>query len=72
MLPQMSKRTHYSEAEAARELNLSVEELRRLLLAHVVEKEGDLQHSRKAVFHSSDLLLLKLLSGQPTVPTTLD
>ncbi len=71
MVPQNSNNTHYSEAEAARELSLSVEEFRRLILEHVVEKEGDMRHSRKTVFHPSDLLLLRLLSGRTAVPTTL-
>ncbi len=71
MVPRTSNNTHYSEAEAARELNLSVEEFRRLILEHVVEKEDDLRHSRKAVYHPSDLLLLRLLSGRANAPITL-
>jgi hypothetical protein len=71
MVRRKTKNTHYSEAEAAQELDLSVEEFRRLILEHVVETEGDLQHSRKAVYHPSDLLVLRLLSGRAAVPTVL-
>jgi hypothetical protein len=70
IVPRRSNNTRFSEAEAAQELKLSVEEFRRLILEYVVETEGDIQHSPTAVFHSSDLLVLRLLSGRATVPTT--
>jgi len=62
--------THYSETEAAKELGLTVDEFRDLIRDHIVDKEDELRNTRRAIFHPSDLLVLRLLSGRPTASTT--
>jgi hypothetical protein len=56
-------KSHYSEQEAARELGLSIEQLRTLIRSHIVETEEDLNNVSVASFHPSDLLVLKILSS---------
>ncbi|HTS50786.1 MAG TPA: hypothetical protein VMH05_22730 [Bryobacteraceae bacterium] len=66
-----SSKTQYSEQEAAKELGVTVEELRALIRSHIAESDEDLNNVAVASFHPSDLLILKLLSGvkaSPTVP----
>ncbi len=63
MLSQRIGKLYYSEREAALELGISVDQLRLLLLNHIVERQEDLEHVRKAAFQASDLLILKHLSG---------
>lgn len=63
MVSRRISKLYYSEKEAARELGISVEQLRLLLLNHIVERQEDLEHVRKASFQASDLLILKHLSG---------
>ena len=55
-----SNKTQYSEAEAARELGLSIEQLRSLIRSHIAESDADLTNVPATSFHPSDLLLLKL------------
>jgi hypothetical protein len=55
-------KSQYSEQEAARELGLSIEQLRTLIRSHIVETEEDLNNVSVASFHPSDLLVLKILS----------
>ncbi len=64
-------KTQYSEAEAAQELGMTVEQLRVLIRNHVAQSDEDLTHIAMASFHPSDLLVLKLLAGQssPQSPT---
>ena len=57
-------KTQYSEAEAAQELGMTVEQLRVLIRNHVAQSDEDLTHIAMASFHPSDLLVLKLLAGQ--------
>ena len=57
-------KTQYSEAEAAQELGLTVEQLRVLIRSHIAQSDEDLHHIAMASFHPSDLLVLKLLTGQ--------
>jgi len=64
-----SHETHYSEAEAAKALGVTVEDLRSLILDHIVERAEDLENVPKASFHPSDLLVLKLLSGLASAPS---
>ena len=66
MTPDKPRKTHYSETEAAKALGISVEELRTLLLDHIVDDEEDLRNVPKANFHPSDLLVLRLLSESRT------
>lgn len=59
----------YSESEAARELGLSVDQLRTLIRCHIADTDEDLNNIAVASFHPSDLLVLKLLSGLNGNPT---
>ena len=56
--------TQYSEVEAARELGVTVEQLRTLIRSHIAQTDEDLNHIAVASFHPSDLLVLKLLARQ--------
>lgn len=70
LLATKSTKTQYSVQEAAKELGVSVEELRTLIRSHIAESEEDLNNVSVTSFHPSDLLVLKLLSGQKGTPTT--
>ena len=63
-IPSKQNKTQYSEAEAAQELGLTVEQLRVLIRNHIAQSDEDLHHIAMASFHPSDLLILKLLAGQ--------
>jgi hypothetical protein len=63
-LPSTQNKTQYSEAEAAQELGLTVEQLRVLIRNHIAQSDEDLHHIAMASFHPSDLLVLKILAGQ--------
>jgi hypothetical protein len=67
-----SSKTQYSEQEAAKELGVTVEELRALIRSHIAETDEDLNNVSVASFHPSDLLILKLLSGVKGSPTAPD
>jgi hypothetical protein len=56
--------THYSEVEAARELGVTVDQLRSLIRSHIAQSDEDLNHIAVATFHPSDLLVLKILAGR--------
>ena len=66
VLPTKQTKTHYSEAEAAQELGVTVEQLRVLIRNHIAKTDEDLAHIAVATFHPSDLLVLKILAGQST------
>ena len=59
-----TKKSHYSEAEAAKALGISIEQLRALILNHIVDSAEDVQNVPRASFHPSDLLVLRLLAGR--------
>ena len=63
-------KTQYSEQDAAKELGVTVEELRSLIRSHIAETDEDLNNVSVTSFHPSDLLILKLLSGLKGTPTT--
>ena len=63
MLAQKTTKSHYSEAEAADALGITVDQLRALIKNYVVVAEEDLSNVPNATFQSSDLLLLRILSG---------
>jgi len=63
-IPTKQTKTHYSEAEAAEELGVTVEQLRVLIRNHIAKSDEDLAHIAVATFHPSDLLVLKILAGQ--------
>jgi hypothetical protein len=56
-------KTQYSESEAAKELGVTVEQLRTLIRSHIAESDDDLHNVAATSFHPSDLLLLKLLAA---------
>lgn len=64
---------HYSETEAATQLGVSLDELRRLVRQHVVESEEEMDNLRLIGIQPADLILLRLLiatkSAQPTAST---
>jgi hypothetical protein len=68
LLVNKSPKPQYSESEAAKELGLSVEELRTLIRSHIAETDEDLNNVSVTSFHPSDLLVLKLLrtTASPT------
>jgi hypothetical protein len=59
-----TNQTQYSEVEAARELGVTVDQLRTLIRSHIAQTDEDLNHIAVASFHPSDLLVLKILAGQ--------
>jgi hypothetical protein len=65
-LSSKQNKTQYSEAEAAQELGVTVEQLRVLIRSHIAQTDEDLNHIAIATFHPSDLLVLRILAGQST------
>jgi len=59
-------KSQYSETEAAEELGISVEQLRTMIRSHVIDREEDLSNVSATAFQPSDLLVLRLLSGNRT------
>ena len=57
-------KAHYSEAEAAEQLGISVLQLRTMIRSHVVDKDEDLNNVPATTFQPSDLLILRLLTGR--------
>jgi hypothetical protein len=66
MISATPHKTHYSELEVANALGVSIDELRRLIRHHIVRGEDELPSLSQASFQPSDLLLLRILAGQPT------
>lgn len=64
MTASKTTKTQYTETEAAEELSITVERLRTLIRNHIVEREEDLSNVPLTAFQPSDLLLLRILSGQ--------
>jgi hypothetical protein len=64
--------TQYSEVEAARELGVTVDQLRTLIRSHIAQTDEDLNHIAVASFHPSDLLVLKILAGQKGTLASVD
>jgi hypothetical protein len=60
--PAKAAKAQYSETEAAQLLGISVEELRTLVKAHIVNEEEP-GNGAVTVFQSSDLLVLRILAG---------
>jgi hypothetical protein len=63
MLVARAGKSQYSETEAAEELGVSVEQLRRMIRSHVVDREEDAHNIPVTTFQPSDLLVLRLLAG---------
>jgi hypothetical protein len=71
MLVTRSVKSQYSEVEAAEELGVSVDQLRTLIRSHVVERDEDLTNVPVTTFQPSDLLILRLLAGRGSSPSSL-
>lgn len=62
-------KSHYSEAEAAEELGISIMQLRTMIRSHVVDRDEDLSNVPQTSFQASDLVILRLLAKmQPQAP----
>jgi len=61
--PPKAARSQYSETQAADLLGLSIEELRTLVKEHIASGEES-SNGAVTVFHSSDLLVLRILAGK--------
>ncbi len=72
MLMTRPGRSQYTEVEAAEELGVSVERLRKIIRSHVVDKEEDANNIPVTTFQPCDLLVLRLLAGMPTSPIQQD
>ena len=68
MLMTRSAKSQYTEVEAAEELGVSVEHLRKIVRSHVVDQDEDVNNLPVTTFQPSDLLILRLLAGMPTSP----
>jgi hypothetical protein len=55
-------KAQFSEAEAAQQLGISVEEMRTLIRRHIVVEESDVNNVPMTSFLPSDLLILRLLT----------
>ena len=64
-------KSQYSEVEAAEELGVSIDQLRSLIRSHVVERDEDLNNVPVTTFQPSDLLILRLLAGRSSSPSSL-
>ncbi len=69
MVSRRNGKLYYSEKEAARELGISVEKFRTLLVRHIVDGQDDLKQLPTTSFQPSDLLLLRLLASQQIAPS---
>ena len=56
-------KVQYSEIEVAETLGVSIEELRALVRSHIAAGEES-GNGAVTVFHSSDLLVLRILTGR--------
>lgn len=62
----MPLKSHYTEAEAATELGVSVDRLRTIIKEHIMLKDDEVRATSIVTFQPSDLLLLRLLASQPS------
>ncbi|HEY7335025.1 MAG TPA: hypothetical protein VH639_09085 [Bryobacteraceae bacterium] len=62
-------RSEYTEAEAAQELGVSVERLRTMVRACILDSDDELKNLPGATFQRSDLLILRLLAAQSSTET---
>jgi hypothetical protein len=51
----------YTETEAAEELGLSVDQLRAMIRAHILQEDEALGNLSKTAFQRSDLVIMRLL-----------
>ena len=65
-----ASKVQYSEHEAAAVLGVTVEELRALVLRHIV-KDYDMPSASVPAYHPSDLVLLRMLTRMNRAPEPL-
>jgi hypothetical protein len=65
MLTPRPGKGHYTEAEAAQALGVSIEELRVLVRRHILQSDDEMANIPITNFQPSDLLLLRLLKSSP-------
>jgi hypothetical protein len=61
-------KSQYSEAEAAEELGISVQQLRTVIRSNVVDQDEDLNNVPVTSFQPSDLVILRLMTGKSMNP----
>lgn len=64
MLPTLTIRptkSHYTEAEAAVALGVTLEDFRRLIRRHIVDRDDDMANVPSTTYQPADLLVLKLM-----------
>lgn len=61
-------KAQYTEAEAAQQLGVTVEDLRTLIRRHIVVEENDANAVPMSSFQPSDLLVLRMLAKN-SLPT---
>ncbi|MCS7026506.1 MAG: hypothetical protein NZV14_17040 [Bryobacteraceae bacterium] len=54
-------KSHYSEAEAAVALGITLEEFRALIRRHIVDGDEDMANVSTATYQPSDLLVLRMI-----------
>lgn len=59
---------YFNENEAARVLNVSVDQFRMLLKQHILDRADDVVNSSQTTFHASDVLLLRMFTKQGLQP----
>jgi hypothetical protein len=57
-------KSEFTEAEAAEELGVSLDQFRAMIRKHILDCDEDLKNLPAATFQLSDLLILKVLAGQ--------
>ena len=57
-------KSQYSEAEAAAELGVTVDDLRSLIKTRIVDREEDLNNVPQTTYQPSDLVMLRFLVNQ--------
>ncbi len=62
-------KSHYSEAEAAEELGITIMQLRTMIRSHVVDRDEDLSNVPQTTFQASDLVILRLLAKMQPAQT---
>jgi hypothetical protein len=59
----VATKAHFTEAEAAEQLGIAVEDLRTLIRRHIVLEDTDASNVPMTTFQPADLLLLRLLAN---------
>jgi hypothetical protein len=57
-------KSEFTEAEAAEELGVSLDQFRAMIRTHILDCDEDLKNLPAAIFQLSDLLILRLLEAR--------